>query len=116
MDSGGFQRGTSRKRRAVMSHTGHGVDSNIITYRSFRRGADQPVEDVCDSQSFVCCPLLPLLVGFCSFEFVLSNDSTYLDLSDVVILLIGLCDIITVNNLARLHRPYKFQKEREEQA
>jgi hypothetical protein len=42
----------------------------------------------------VCCPLLPLLFEFCSFEFVLYNDVEYLDLVDVVFLLMSLCDII----------------------
>jgi hypothetical protein len=56
----------------------------------FRPGTDQPLEDVCAWRSFLCCPLLPLLVGFCSFEFVLDNDVKYLDLDDVVLLLMSL--------------------------
>jgi hypothetical protein len=49
-----------------------------------------PDEDLCDWRCLVCCPLLPLLVGFCSFEFVLYIHVEYLHLVDVVFLLMSL--------------------------
>jgi hypothetical protein len=62
-----------------------------VAGRGFRPRADRPVEDVCDWGCCGCCPLLPLVVGFCSFEFVLFNDVEYLYLVDVVFLFMILC-------------------------
>jgi hypothetical protein len=39
----------------------------------------------------VWCLLLTLLLGFCTLEFVLYHDVEYLDLVDVVFLLMSLC-------------------------